>query len=331
MPGGLKVRNASRTTIAPTGTLSIIAGCSSGIEPLFALSYIHNILDGANLIEADQYFEEAAKQGGFYSKELMEKLASGTLLHDIDGVPDKIKRLFVTAHEISPEWHVRMQAAFQKYTENAVSKTVNFSREATREDIAKVFILSYQEGVKGITIYRDGSREFQPLSTASEKAGEGRGSPLTGLTPRKRAKITSGVTEGLLPAAVISMSPSTPMKTAYVRSSLPWVRRVVVPLLNWKPPAGLFHYAAVGVRCGCHRETTTGIRCPSIAWEEGKSILSCADAIASVLEKHISGDKPKVQELHLAKNLAGQCPDCGSLLAYEEGCFKCHSCGYTKC
>ena len=195
MPGGLKVRNASRTTIAPTGTLSIIAGCSSGIEPLFALSYIHNILDGANLIEADPYFEEAAKQGGFYSKELMEKLASGTPLHDIDGVPDKIKRLFVTAHEISPEWHVRMQSAFQKYTENAVSKTVNFSREATREDIAKVFILSYQEGVKGITIYRDGSREFQPLSTATKKPEKAEGAPPTGLTPRKRAKITSGVTE----------------------------------------------------------------------------------------------------------------------------------------
>ncbi len=132
VPGGSRVRNATRTTIAPTGTLSIIAGCSSGIEPLFALSYTRNILDGANLVEVNPYFEEVARRGGFYSDELMQQLASGAKLHEIDGIPEDVKRLFVTAHEITPEWHVRMQAAFQKSTHNAVSKTVNFPREATR-------------------------------------------------------------------------------------------------------------------------------------------------------------------------------------------------------
>ncbi|GAI45400.1 unnamed protein product, partial [marine sediment metagenome] len=164
-PDGIKVRNATRTTIAPTGTLSIIAGCSSGIEPLFALSYIRNILDGAQLVEVNPYFEEVAKSEGFYSDELMQQLAAGAHLRDIDGVPDKIKRLFVTAHEITPEWHVRMQAAFQKSTHNAVSKTVNFPQEATREDIAEVYMTAYEQGLKGITIYRDRSREAQVLTT----------------------------------------------------------------------------------------------------------------------------------------------------------------------
>jgi len=146
IPDDLKPRNASCTTIAPTGTLSLIAGCSSGIEPLFALSYTRNILDGAQLVEVNPYFEAAAKGEGFYSEELMQQLASGVKLHDVDEAPDRIKRLFVTAHEISPEWHVKMQAAFQKSTHNAVSKTVNFPQEATREDITKVYMLAYQEG-----------------------------------------------------------------------------------------------------------------------------------------------------------------------------------------
>jgi ribonucleoside-diphosphate reductase alpha chain len=332
VPNGVKVRNATRTTIAPTGTLSIIAGCSSGIEPLFALSYVHNILDGANLIEANPFFGNAAKQGGFYSKELMEKLATGMQLHDVDGVPDKIKRLFVTAHEISPEWHVKMQAAFQEQTNNAVSKTVNFAREATREDIAKVFMLAYQEGVKGITIYRDGSRESQPLSTAAKKPEKTEGAPITGLTPRKRAKVTSGVTERVTTGCgyiyvtvnsdetgICEVFTSLGKAGGCASAQLEATSRLISLTLR------------SGVDISSVVKQLRGIRCPSIAWEEGKSILSCADAVASVLEKHIAGEKPKVQELHLAKNLAGQCPDCGALLAYEEGCFKCHSCGYTKC
>jgi ribonucleoside-diphosphate reductase alpha chain len=330
-PGKARVRNASRTTIAPTGTLSIIAGCSSGIEPLFALSYVHNILDGANLLEVNPYFEKIAKDGGFYSKELMEKLATGTQLHNIDDIPEDTKRLFVTAHEIMPEWHVRMQAAFQKYTENAVSKTVNFSREATREDIEKVFIMAYHEGVKGITIYRDGSRESQPLSTGA-KIEKTESSTTAGLTPRKRAKITSGVTERVTTGC------------GYIYVTVNSDEHGICEVFTTLGKAGGCASAQLeatsrlisltmrsGVDVASVVKQLRGIRCPSIAWEEGKSILSCADAIASVLEKQLSGEKPKTQELHLAKNLAGQCPDCGSLLAYEEGCFKCHSCGYTKC
>ncbi|MDZ4230198.1 MAG: vitamin B12-dependent ribonucleotide reductase, partial [Dehalococcoidales bacterium] len=175
-PGGVRVRNATRTTIAPTGTLSIIAGCSGGIEPVFALSYIHNILDGAHMIEVHPIFEEVARNEGCYSEELMRRLGEGAHLSDMNGVPDSIKRVFVTAHEIAPEWHVRMQAAFQKSTHNAVSKTVNFPQQATREDITGVYTMAIELGLKLITIYRYRSREAKPLITGqAEKNAEAAG------------------------------------------------------------------------------------------------------------------------------------------------------------
>jgi len=330
VPDGLRLRNASCTTIAPTGTLSLIAGCSSGIEPLFALSYTRNILDGTQLVEVNPYFEAVAKGEGFYSEELMQRLASGVKLHDVDEVPDKIKRLFVTAHEISPEWHVRMQAAFQRSTDNAVSKTVNFPRKATREDIAKVYRLAYQEGLKGITIYRDRSRGAQVLTTGKkEEIVEG-----VGLTPRKRAKITSGVTERVTTGCgyIYVTVNSDEQGICEVFSSLGKAGGCASAQLE-----ATCRLISLALRSGVDVASVVrqlrGIRCPSIAWEEGKSILSCADAIASVLEKHISGEdsKPKLEDYGLAKNLAGQCPDCGNLLAYQEGCFVCPSCGYTKC
>ena len=332
VPGGIRVRNASRTTIAPTGTLSIIAGCSSGIEPLFALSYIHNILDGANMIEVNPCFEEAARNGGFYSSEMMEKLATGTQLHELTEVPEKIRKIFVTAHEITPEWHVKMQSAFQKYTENAVSKTVNFAQSATLDDVSDVFMLAYEEGVKGITIYRDGSRAAQPLSTGKTDKAEAAPSTAAGLTPRKRAKVTAGVTERVTTGC------------GYIYVTVNTDDQGICEIFTTLGKAGGCASAQLeaasrlisltmrsGVDVASVVKQLKGIRCPSIAWEDGKSILSCADAIATVLEKHIAGEKPKTQELHLAKNMAGQCPDCGSLLANEEGCYKCHSCGYTKC
>ena len=164
-PGSPRLRNASCTTIAPTGTLSIIAGCSSGIEPIFALVFVRNILEGDQLLEINPFFEEAARREGFYSGEIMKQLASGIQLHTLEDAPDEIKRLFVTAHEIDTRWHVRMQASFQRHTDNAVSKTVNLPHEATQEDIARVYMMAYEEGLKGITIYRDGSRKLQPLGT----------------------------------------------------------------------------------------------------------------------------------------------------------------------
>ena len=161
---GLKVRNATLTTIAPTGTISIIAGASSGIEPLFAISFLRVVMDGTELLEINPYFEAELKKRGLYSEELVKEVArQGTVQH-MAIIPDDMKKLFVTAHDITPEYHVKIQAAFQKYTDNAVSKTVNFPTGATVDDIENVFNLAYDLGCKGITIYRDRSREEQVLN-----------------------------------------------------------------------------------------------------------------------------------------------------------------------
>ena len=334
IPNAPRVRNASRTTIAPTGTLSMIAGCSSGIEPLFALSYTKNILDGAKLVEVNPYFEAIAREKGFYSEGLMQKLANGAHLADIEGVPDDVKPVFVTAHEIAPEWHVRMQTAFQKSTDNAVSKTVNFPRQATREDVAKVYMLAYEEGLKGITIYRDGSRDAQVLTTGKTEGKTGVAADEARLTPRKRAKVTSGFTERVTTGC------------GYIYVTVNSDEHGICEVFSHLGKTGgcasaqleaTCRLISLALRSGVDVASVVrqlrGIRCPSIAWEEGKSILSCADAIASVLEKHTTGydGKPKPEDYGLAKNLAGQCPECSNMLIYQEGCFICPACGYTKC
>lgn len=167
--GNPPIRNAACTTIAPTGTLSMIAGCSGGIEPVFAIVFVRNLFGGNQLLEVNSYFEEIAEKEGFYSESMMKSLAGGSQLITLEDVPHNIKRLFVTAPEIKPEWHIRIQAAFQKNTDSAVSKTVNLPETATREDIARVYMLAYDENLKGITIYRNGSRKLQPL--CNSKAG----------------------------------------------------------------------------------------------------------------------------------------------------------------
>jgi ribonucleoside-diphosphate reductase alpha chain len=332
MPDGPRFRNASRTTIAPTGSLSIIANCSSGIEPLFALSYVRHILEGEEFIEVNPYFEEAAKKGGFYSPELMKQLAEGKRLKDIEEVPEEIKRLFITAHDISPEWHVKMQAVFQKFTDSAVSKTVNFPHEATPEDVAKVYMLAYQEGLKGITIYRDRSRESQVLTV-----GEGIKKPEGKLAPRKRPKVTRGITERVNTGC------------GYIYVTVNFDSQGISEVFSILGKAGgcaaaqleaISRLTSLALRSGIDVDSIVkhlrGIRCPSIAWEQGHAILSCADAIASVLEKYIkkvtaSNSEMPSKNPEMVKSWAGQCPDCGGPLIYQEGCNICLACGFTKC
>jgi len=333
IPDGPRFRNASRTTIAPTGSLSIIANCSSGIEPLFALSYVRHILEGEEFVEVNPYFEEAAKKGGFYSPELMKQLAEGKRLRDIEEVPQEAKKLFVTSHDISPEWHVKMQAVFQKFTDSAVSKTVNFPHEATPEDVAKVYMLAYQEGLKGITIYRDRSRESQVLTVGEGvKRAEGK------LAPRKRPKVTRGVTEMV----------NTGCGHIYV--TVNFDSRGISEVFSILGKAGgcaaaqleaISRLTSLALRSGIDVDSIVkhlrGIRCPSIAWEQGHAILSCADAIATVLEKYIkkegtaSNAETPSKNPELLKSWAGQCPDCGGPLIYQEGCNICLACGFTKC
>jgi ribonucleoside-diphosphate reductase alpha chain len=168
------MRNSTVTTIAPTGTISIIAGCSSGIEPLFAISFMRNVLSGTRLFETNPLFEIIAKERGFYSADLLEKIAKTGSVQNIDTVPEDVKRLFVTALDIAPEWHVRMQAAFQKYTDNAVSKTVNLPSEATVEKVREVYDLAWKLKCKGITVFRYGSKPEQVLYIGEIQTKEGK-------------------------------------------------------------------------------------------------------------------------------------------------------------
>jgi ribonucleoside-diphosphate reductase alpha chain len=165
------MRNATLTTIVPTGTISEIAGCSNGIEPLFAIVYTKRVREtlGENLTIVNPLFEKVAIEEGFYSEDLMKKIASSTSIQQIEEIPEHVRRIFVTAHDISPEWHVRMHAAFQKYVDNAVSKTINFPHDASMNDIEEALLLAYRLGCKGITVYRDRSRNIQVLTTRTEE------------------------------------------------------------------------------------------------------------------------------------------------------------------
>jgi len=166
--GRSKVRNATRITIAPTGTISMIAGCSSGIEPIYAVSYVKTVMEGEKFVVTNPYFEQMARQEGFYSPELMERIAGKGSVQGMPDVPVAVQRLFVTSHDMGYEWHIRVQAAFQKYADNAVSKTINFRHDATKEDVARAFRLAYTLGCKGITVYRDRSRNEQVLTTVED-------------------------------------------------------------------------------------------------------------------------------------------------------------------
>ena len=353
--GASRVRNATLTTIAPTGTISIIAGpCSSGIEPLFAISYYRNVMDNDKLVEVEPLFEEIAKQRGFYNRELMERIAEAGSIQNMEGVPEDIKRIFVTAHDISPEWHVRMQAAFQKYVHNATSKTINFPHEAIIEDVRKAYLLAYELGCKGITIYRDRSREEQVLNIARKEQKEETKILEPGkISPRPRPEVITGTTTKV----------ATGCGNLYVTINIDEEGRPFELFTQMGKAGGcaasqleaIGRLVSLAFRSGIEVksiiEQLRNIRCPSPSWEKGQRIFSCADAIARVIEKRliegiankISIDVPSVAMKHshsdesvtsdfsLHADVVGVCPDCGGTLRHEEGCIKCQVCGFSKC
>jgi len=353
----LRLRNATLTTIAPTGTISIIAGpCSSGIEPLFAISYYRNVMDNDKLVEVEPLFEEAARKRGFYSRQLMEKIADKGSIQDFKDIPEDVRKVFVTAHDISPEWHVRMQAAFQKYTHNAVSKTINFPHEAGIEDVKQAYLLAYELGCKGITIYRDRSREEQVLNIAHRQQKQETRMPEPGnIAPRPRPEVITGTTTkvatgcGNLYVTINSDEEGRPFELftqmgkagGCAASQLEATGRLVSLAFR------------SGIEVKSIIEQLRNIRCPSPSWEKGQRIFSCADAIARVIEKrlvndaaipvsvepenvamkHSHNDEPvvSVSDFSLHGDIVGVCPDCGGALRHEEGCIKCQACGFSKC
>ena len=356
------MRNATVTTIAPAGTISIIAGASSGIEPIYALAFIRHVLDGQELLEVNPFFETLAKQEGFYSEELMKKIAQNGNLQNLREVPERVRELFVTAHDISPEDHIRMQAAFQKYTDNAVSKTVNFPHEATVDDVAKVYKLAYELGCKGITIYRDRSREKQVLykgvvSPNPDRSRDEEHPSWAERKPRARQDVIHGSTRKI----------RTGCGNLYVT-------------VNEDGEGNLFEtFNQIGKAGGCAASQSEaigrlvslafrsriepedivrqlkGISCHMPVWYQEGKILSCSDAIAKAIEWHLQGKQkvgvedsrddgafpnntkedgdlviPIKENESLPIFLRGACPECGGPLLFEEGCMKC-LCGYSDC
>ena len=330
---GPKMRNSTVTTIAPTGTISIISGCSSGIEPLFAVSYIRTVMDKTRMLEVNPIFERVAKARGFYSKELMERIAENNSIADIEEIPEDVRRIFVTTHDVSPEWHVRMQAAFQKYTDNAVSKTINLPHDATVQDVEDAYLLAYKLGCKGITIYRDGSRAEQVLSTGTTSAS---GSETEGEVKignkrdvKDRPQTLRGITEKI--------------KTGYGNLY------VTVNILDGKPfevfaQIGKSGYSTMadteaicrlislafrsGVPVSKVIKQLKGIGGSTPVFGNGALISSIPDAIAHVLHTHFGEGKEIKQELDFSGEF---CPDCGGRIEHEAGCIVCTSCGYSKC
>jgi len=367
----ISYRNSTRTTVAPTGTLSIIADCSSGIEPAFALAFTRqHYLDPKDpakrtkLTEANKHFVRVAKAEGFYSDELMDYLASGGRLADRPEVPDWAKQVFVTAHEISPDWHVRMQAAFQRHTDNAVSKTINFPQSATEADVARAYWLAYREGCKGITIYREGSREYSVLShttlnikgpeqetTEALREMEGR-QPMEGrerprpyrqrLSDERRSvthKFRVGDQEGYITVGLYEdgrpgeIFVKIAKEGSTVSGLMDTVALMTSVALQYGVPVEDLARKLRNTRFEPYGRTNN----PEIPWA-----TSLVDYIFRWLERKFSPEanqppagasegEPLNPALSRAEGTGLGCPDCGALLVYQEGCLVCRSCGYNRC
>lgn len=332
------LRNATLTTIAPTGTISMILDTSSGVEPQFSLVYIKNVMDSEKLLYVNKWFQQALEQAGILSRELLEEVAKSGSIAGIEAIPEDIRKVFQTAHDISPQWHIRMQAAFQAYTDNAVSKTINFPHDASKEDVRSAFDLAYKLGCKGVTVYRDGSRENQVLSTIGSKRTEKK------VAPRDRPEITHGITQRL----------ETGCGHMYVTINTDdqgacevFVQMGKVGGCASAQLEAIARLSSLALRSNIRLEAIIrqlkGIRCQSPMWHKGQMITSCGDAVGRALENFLAtyknGDIKQVtintDEAVLSfpklKSNVALCPDCGSTIEHVEGCLKCPACGWSKC
>lgn len=349
---GVPLRNATVTTIAPTGTLSIIGGVSSGVEPIFSYVYIRRVMDGTEMLEVNPVLKEVLEKRGIYSDELMRRIAEeGTIAH-IEEIPEEIRRVFVAAHDISPLYHIKMQAAFQNHTDNAVSKTVNFPNKAAVEDVAEVYKLAFKLGCKGVTIYRDGSRDSQVLNLASKKSDSEEKQeaapeviPARPIVPRPRPDITQGITEKM----------GIGCGNLYI--TVNYDDHGICEVFTNTGKAGgcpsqseaTARLVSVALRSGIDVKTIVsqlrGIRCPSTIRQKGMKCTSCPDAIARVIEKVVATNGFKESGAHFAEvaekyksneqpnedDKQRSCPECGAKVEHEGGCVICRNCGYSKC
>src|SRR5918994_1493224 len=335
---GDRVRNATVTTIAPTGTISMIAGCSGGIEPLFAVAFMRRQAD-MELPDVNPEFVKLAKERGFYSEALMKKVAEHGSVRDILEVPEDVRRVWVTSHDITPEWHVRMQAAFQKFTSMGISKTINLPSDATPKDVEDAYMLAYSLGCKGIAVYRDGSRDAQVLSTGKTEdhplppnPGEVEVIKRVSLAEARngRPRTLSGVTKkmqtGHGPMYVTMNDDEFGPRECFVILGKPGGtaaafsdalgRMISLAMTHGASPDEVVHQLR-------------GIQDGHPAGVGPNAVLSVPDGVAKAMAEHylVEGEGIEPHELPII----GACPDCGSGLARQEGCVVCHSCGYSKC
>lgn len=355
------MRNAATTTVAPTGTISIIANCSSGIEPLFSLAFFRHVLNGQKMIEVNEIFRRTAKQRDFFSDDLFEKIASGTSINKIESIPDDIKKVFVTAHDITPEWHIRMQAAFQKHCDSSISKTINFPHDASKEHVDKLYRMAFKYDVKGVTVYRDGCRLNQPMAHDKKKKEEQQKEPLRKVTPISIPEIMS----------CLRIRQKTPFGNMHVKISVEpesGIEREVFAQLGKGGDVAnsdleaICRMLSLFLRCGGSLKLALrqldGIGSSlSVPSKDGR-VISLADGLAKAIKKYMSAKKMfGIQNLLLGKvdfsvlqntkdwmdsgNKNGgngtnaafkiKCPECSEQLVFEEGCVKCYGCGYSKC
>ena len=364
------MRNACRLTVAPTGTISMIAGCSSGCEPAFALSYHkHNILEGESLVYVDKTFEHTAKEEGFYSDDLMRYLADGGSIQTREDVPEWAREVFVTASEISPEWHVRMQGAFQESVDSGISKTINFPNSATEDDVRKAYMLAWELGCKGITVYRAGSREFEVLTAGTQDATaiDKMDDPeVVSPAPRNRPAVMNGITErvktgqGNIYVTVNFDEKGRPFEVFTTLGKAGSIESAQLEAIS--------RLISLALRSGILPEQIVdnlrGITSDPV-WDSGRLVRSAPDAVSFVLYQHMhdgpemafrnietgNDDQSSIQlgmippstensSEEIGDNIAPvkvptvsgvTCPECSGFLIFQEGCQRCASCGYNKC
>src|SRR5438132_563883 len=362
---GLRLRNSYATTVAPTGTLSMIADTSGGCEPEFSLIWYKRVMEGEELPYFLDYFEEVARREGFWSEDLVKKiLGNHGSPRGLKEVPEKWQRVFATAHDVPPEWHVRMQAAFQDWCDAAVSKTINMPREATVEDVKKAYLLAYDLHCKGITVDRDGSRADQVLNIGVAESGKPTEMRVevpqepAALRPRPRPDVITGRTQKILTGyGALYVTVNEDEKGLF--EVFAQIGRGGGYTASFSE--GIVRLASLCLRSGVPVDEIIdqleGIRSPRIAVDHGERVYSIPDAIAKAIKRHIGMQKTGVQppvetfdelggavetdvELEkesrdaaelLRKGLNPECPECGKSLVFEEGCVKCHACGYSEC
>jgi ribonucleoside-diphosphate reductase alpha chain len=332
---GDRVRNATVTTIAPTGTISIIAGCSGGIEPLFAVAFMRRQAD-MEMPDVNPEFVKLAKARGFYSEELMKKVAEHGSVRDIPEVPEDVRNVWVTSHDISSEWHVRMQAAFQKHTSMGISKTINLPNEATPQDVEDAYMQAFATGCKGIAVYRDGSRDAQVLSTGKTRVGVQPGTEIEkeyvslaearNGRPRTLSGVTKKIHTGHGPLYVSMNDDEFGPRECFVILGKPGGtasafsdalgRMISLAETHGATPAEIVHQLR-------------GIQDGHPAGFGPNAVLSVPDGVARAMAEHYLVEESPEEAKHLP--VIGACPECSGSLTKQEGCVVCHSCGYSKC